>query len=68
MNRCGDCMSMRVEHWPKGATVARCFAEGNMCPPGRVINYSAIGRENFGDTPRPAWCRRKGEDNALHDK
>lgn len=56
MDRCGDCLAMKMERWPKGATVARCFAEGNRFPPGRVINYSAGGETDFRQTVRPAWC------------
>lgn len=61
MNECGKCLAMQIENWPRGATVARCFAEGNMFPPGRVINYSASGKEHFEHTKRPAWCSKNAQ-------
>lgn len=61
MTECGKCPHMRIESWPKGAQVARCFAAGNLFAPGRVINYSGNGRENFEHTPKPLWCRRENK-------
>ena len=75
---CNGCRALKLETWPKGVTVARCFSDrapaGTIDHRGRVVEiYSQEAHIEAGPLPRirrPRWCPGKetGDRDGKTDK